>query len=225
MKTIPLKVDPIEPESSEIEMAAALLKAGKLVAFPTDTVYGVGADVFNEEAVRQIFAAKRRDPDKPLQVLIAHRSDLKTVAEELPETVDRLASEFWPGPLTLVMLAKKDFPRVVRCGRETIGVRMPANTIALKLIEAFGAPVAASSANISGSPDPVSAGEVMEYLGGKIHLIIDGGFTPGNVPSTVLDVSVHPPVLLRQGKLPAEDLERVLGIVIQWKQNMTNIVP
>jgi L-threonylcarbamoyladenylate synthase len=197
-----------------IEKAAALLRAGKLVAFPTDTVYGVGADVFNEEAVRQIFSAKKRDLDKPLQVLIAHRSDLQTIAKDQSEVLDHLASEFWPGPLTLVMLAKENFPRQVRCGRDTVGVRMPANTIALRLIEAFGAPVAATSANISGFPDPVNAGEVMEYLGGKVHLILDGGSTPGNVPSTVLDVSVHPPAILRQGKLRAEDLNRVLSIVV-----------
>jgi L-threonylcarbamoyladenylate synthase len=213
MRTIALKVDPIDPKPLEIEGAASLLKAGKLVAFPTDTVYGVGADVFNEEAVRQIFAAKKRDTDNPLQVLIAHRSDLQTIAKEQSEVLDRLASEFWPGPLTLVMLAKEDFPRQVRCGRDTIGVRMPANSVALRLIEAFGAPVAASSANISGFPDPVNAREVMEYLGGKVHLILDGGPMPGNVPSTVLDVSVHPPVILRQGKLSAEDLNRVLGMV------------
>jgi len=214
MKTITLKIDPIDPKPLEIEGAASLLKAGKLVAFPTDTVYGVGADVFNEEAVRQIFAAKKRDADNPLQVLIAHRSSLQTIAKEQSEVLDRLASEFWPGPLTLVMLAKEDFPRQVRCGGDTIGVRMPANSVALRLIEAFGAPVAASSANISGFPDPVNAREVMEYLGGKVHLILDGGPTPGNVPSTVLDVSVHPPVILRQGKLSAEDLERVLSALV-----------
>ena len=214
MRTITLKVDPIEPKSSDIEKAVVLLKEGKLVAFPTDTVYGIGADVFSEEAVQQIFAVKRRDINKPLQVLISHRGDLQTIARNQPEILDRLASEFWPGPLTLVMLAKKDFPRQVRCGRDTVGVRMPANNIALKLIEAFGAPIAATSANISGFPDPVNAGEVMEYLGGKVHLILDGGPTYGNVPSTVLDISVRPAVILRQGKLAAEELNRVLSTVL-----------
>jgi L-threonylcarbamoyladenylate synthase len=211
MKTILLKIDPVDPEPPEIEKAAALLKIGKLVGFPTDTVYGIGADVSNEEAVRQIFAVKRREPDKPLQVLIAHRDDLQTIARGQSEVLDRLASEFWPGPLTLVMLAKSDFPRQVRCGRDTVGVRMPANTIALKLIEAFGAPIAATSANIAGFPDPVSAEEVMEYLGGKVDLILDGGTTPGNVPSTVLDISVRPPAILRQGKLAIEDLNKALS--------------
>ena len=213
MKNIVVKVDPADPEPVEIEKAVELLRVGKLVAFPTDTVYGVGADVFNDEAVEQIFAAKKRPPDKPLQVLIANKSDLQIIAKTRTDALDRLASEFWPGPLTLVMPAREDFPRRVRCGGDTIGVRMPANAIALKLIEAFGGPVAATSANVSGLPDPVDAAEVMEYLGGKIHLVIDGGSTPGNVPSTVLDISVHPPLILRRGKLSVEDLRKVLGSV------------
>ncbi len=210
MKTITLKVDPVNPRPSDIERAVDLLKAGKLIAFPTDTVYGIGADVFNEEAVRKIFTAKKRDVNKPLQILIAQRGDLQKIAKDQSETLDRLASEFWPGPLTLVMLAREDFPRQVSCGRDTIGVRMPANAVALKLIEAFGAPIAATSANISGLSDPVNAAEVMEYLGGKVHLILDGGSTPGSVPSTVLDISVHPPIILRKGVLTAEDLGKIL---------------
>lgn len=197
-------------QSDILEKAAALLKAGKLVAFPTDTVYGIGADVFNEEAVEQIFAAKKRDADKPLQVLIAQKTDLQSIAKEQSEILERLAAEFWPGALTIVMLAREDFPRRVRCDRETIGVRMPANPIALKLIETFGAPIAATSANISGFPDAVSAEEVMDYLGNEVDLIIDGGVVPGGVPSTVLDISVHPPVVLRWGKLSKEDLAGVL---------------
>jgi L-threonylcarbamoyladenylate synthase len=214
MKTITLKVDPIEPKPEDIERAVELLKSGKLVAFPTDTVYGIGADAFNEEAVGKIFAAKKRDPDNPLQILIAQKDDLRKIAEDQSIILDRLASEFWPGPLTVVMPAREDFPRRANCGRDTIGVRMPANAIALRLIEAFGAPIAATSANISGSPDPVGAAEVMEYLGGEVALILDGGHTPGSVPSTVLDISVHPPVILRQGKLTVKDLNKVLDIVL-----------
>ena len=212
MKTITLKVDPIDPGLPEIQEAAALLRSGKLIAFPTDTVYGIGVDVFNEEAIRQIFAAKKRDIDKPLQVLIANKEDLQIIAREQSETLDRLVSKFWPGPLTIVMPAKEDFPRRVRCDRDTIGVRMPSNPIALRLIKAFGRPIAATSANISGSPDPMSAGEVLEYLSGEVSLILDGGPTPGSVPSTVLDISVNPPNILRRGKLSIADLEKVLSI-------------
>jgi L-threonylcarbamoyladenylate synthase len=213
MKTVVVKVDPADPEPGEIERAVELLESGKLVAFPTDTVYGVGADVFNDEAVEQIFTAKKREPDKPLQVLIASKGDLQIIAKTRSDALYRLASQFWPGALTIVMPAREDFPHRVRCGRDTIGVRMPANAIALRLIEAFGGPVAATSANVSGLPDPVDAAEVMEYLGGKIHLVIDGGPTPGNVPSTVVDISVHPPVVIRQGKLSVADLRRVLGTI------------
>jgi L-threonylcarbamoyladenylate synthase len=213
MKAITLKVNSVDPDPSELEEAVALLKAGKLVAFPTDTVYGVGADVFNEDAVRSIFAAKKRDINKPLQILIAQKSDLQAITRDQSEILERLASEFWPGPLTLVMLAREDFPRQVRCNRDTIGVRMPANLVALKLIEAFGVPLAATSANISGFSDPVNAREVMEYLGNEVDLILDGGTTPGSIPSTVLDISVHPPVVLREGKLGADELNRVLQAV------------
>ena len=217
MRATILKVDPVNPKLSEIGKAVKSLKSGKLIAFPTDTVYGIGADVFNEDAVRSIFAAKKRDMNKPLQVLIAQRSDLKSIAREQSEILDRLASEFWPGPMTLVMLAKESFPRSVRCGRDTIGVRMPANPVALKLIETFGVPIAATSANISGFPDPVSAEEVMEYLGNKIDLILDGGVTPGSVPSTVLDISVSPPVVLREGKLSRDRLNKVLHEIEQME--------
>jgi len=210
MKAITVEIDPVNPDPSELEKAAALLRAGKLVAFPTDTVYGVGADVFNENAVRSIFAAKKRDTNKPLQILIAQEGDLEAIAKDQSKILKRLASEFWPGPLTIVMLAKEDFPRRVRCDRDTIGVRMPANLVALRLIEAFGAPVAATSANISGLPDPVNAGEVMKYLGDEMALILDGGATSGSIPSTVLDISVSPPVVLRQGKLSRNELNRVL---------------
>lgn len=212
MRTIVLKVDPTNPCPAKLEKAVVALKAGKLVAFPTDTVYGVGADIFNDEAVRNIFTVKKRNLNKPLQALVAHRSDFRAIAKNWSEMLDRLVSEFCPGALTLVMLARDDFPRQARCGRNTIGVRMPANPVALRLIESFGAPIAATSANISGFPDPASAGEAMKYLGGKVELILDGGVTPGNIPSTVLDVSVSPPAMLRQGKLSAEELNRVLSI-------------
>jgi len=210
--TLALKIDPVKPEPLKIEKAVEFLRAGKLIAFPTDTVYGIGANVFDENAVQGIFTAKKRDVNKPLQVLIAHKDNLRFITSDQSEILARLSSEFWPGPLTIVMLAKDSFPRQVRCGKDTIGVRMPANPIALKLIEAFGMPIAATSANISGYPDPMKAEEVMEYLGDKLDLILDGGTTPGSIPSTVLDISVYPPVILRHGKLSIEELNNVSSI-------------
>lgn len=209
--TTVLKIDPINPDRSEIKQAVRLLKAGKLVVFPTDTVYGIGSDAFNENAVNSIFHVKKRAPDRPLQILISSKDELKYITDSQLEILEQLAFEFWPGPLTIVVPAKKDFPRWVTCGLDTVGIRMPANKIALKLIETFGAPIAATSANISGQPDPVNLQDVIEYLGEEIHLIIDGGPTPGNIPSTVLDISVNPPIVLRQGRLAIKELNRVLN--------------
>jgi L-threonylcarbamoyladenylate synthase len=211
MKTIVLNVDPINPDTSDIEKAVEMLKAGKLIAFPTDTVYGIGADAFNKDAVERIFDAKGRDSRKPLQVLIADKNDLTLIFDGQSDILDHLVAKFMPGALTIVIPAKKDFPRWVTCGLDTVGVRMPANKIALDIIKAFGKPIAATSANISGFPDPKNAENVLEHLNGKIDLIIDGGPTLDNVPSTVLDISVNPPKILRQGKLSAEDLKEILN--------------
>ena len=210
MKTIILSIDPIKPESSDIEKAAEMLKAGKIVAFPTDTVYGIGADIFNKDAVERIFAVKGRDSKKPLQVLIADINDLNLIVEKQSDTLHHLAEKFFPGALTIVVPAKENFPRWVTCGLDTVGVRMPANTIALEMIKAFGRPIAATSANTSGFPDPKNAQQVLEYLERKIDLLLDGGPTNDNIPSTVIDISVHPPIILRKGKLSAEELDQVL---------------
>jgi len=210
MKTIILSVDPVNPRPSDIEKAVEILKAGGLVAFPTDTVYGIGADAFNKDAVERIFTAKGRDSRKPLQVLIADKNDLNLVSEKQSDILHRLVERFFPGALTIVVPAKEDFPSWVTCGLDTVGVRMPSNPIALEMIKAFGKPIAATSANISGLPDPKNAQQVLEYLDGKIDLILDGGSTPDNVPSTVIDISVDPPKILRQGKLTLEELNKVL---------------
>lgn len=208
MKTSVIKVNSSNI-NTVIEMTADILKSGNLVAFPTDTVYGIGTDAFNKSAVEKIFDAKGRDSKKPLQVLIADKKDLDFIAEEKSDMLYRLVEKFMPGALTIVMLAKKDFPRWVTCGLDTVGVRMPANTLALEIIKAFGKPISATSANISGMPDPKDAQQVIEYLDGKIDLILDGGATPDNVPSTVLDISVNPPKILRQGKISAEEINEI----------------
>ena len=198
------------PESSDIAKAAEILKAGKLVAFPTDTVYGIGADAFSKDAIERIFTAKGRDSKKPLQILIADKDDLNFIVEKQSDTLHRLVDRFFPGALTIVVPAKADFPRWVTCGLDTVGVRMPSNPIALEMIKAFGKPIAATSANISGLPDPKDAQQVLEYLDGKVDFILDGGATPDNVPSTVIDVSVNPPKILRQGKLTVDELSKAL---------------
>ena len=212
MNTIVLSVDSIKPESAKIEKAVEMLKLGNLVAFPTDTVYGIGADAFNKSAVERIFTAKGRDSKRPLQVLIADKDDLNLIVEKQSDILHQLVDRFFPGALTIVVPAKADFPRWVTCGLDTVGVRMPSNPIALEMIKAFGRPISATSANISGFPDPKNAQQVLEYLDGKIDLILDGGSTPDDVPSTVIDISVNPPKILRHGKISAEDLKEIFSV-------------
>jgi L-threonylcarbamoyladenylate synthase len=208
MKTLVLKVDATKPNPEDIEKAVDVLKKGGLVAFPTDTVYGIGADVFNKDAVERIFSAKGRDSRKPLQVLIADKTDLSFIADNQSDILHRLVDKFMPGALTIVMSAKSDFPKWVTCGLDTVGVRMPANVLALEMIKAFGRPIAATSANISGMPDPKDAQQVLEYLDGKLDLILDGGAPTDNIPSTVIDISVNPPRILRHGVIPEDKLRK-----------------
>ncbi|MGB9595436.1 MAG: L-threonylcarbamoyladenylate synthase, partial [Candidatus Poribacteria bacterium] len=209
MTTI-LKVDPMIPNQQDIEKAVDVLKSGGLVAFPTDTVYGIGADCFNKGAVERIFDVKGRDLRKPLQILIADKNDLNCITENRSQILNRLADKFMPGPLTIVITTKKDFPRWGTCGLNTVGVRMPANTLTLQMIKAFGKPISATSANLSGLSDPKDADEVLKYFDGKIDLLLDGGPTIDNVPSTVLDITVNPPKILRQGALSEEELRKEL---------------
>ncbi|MBD3182046.1 threonylcarbamoyl-AMP synthase [Candidatus Poribacteria bacterium] len=210
MKTQVDKINHKTPSPGIIYKAARIIKFGGLVAFPTDTVYGIGADVFNDEAVEKIYKVKRRTLHKPLQILVAQKSDLKNITDNWSDLLETLVSKFWPGALTIVMKAKADFPSRVRCGLDTVGVRMPDNKIALELINACEGPIAASSANISEHPDAKSAHEVLDYMDGKVDLLIDGGDTPGSTPSTVVNISISPPAVLREGGLDIEKLSDIL---------------
>lgn len=167
--------------------AQEVLQKGGLVAFPTDTVYGVGTLAFNRMAVGSIYIAKDRPDDKAIPVLIGASTDLEKVTLEISEAASRLAARFWPGPLTLVVPKHPDLPETVSA-TTTVGVRVPDHALARKLLLAAG-PMAVTSANISGQPSPSTAEEVLAQLGGRIALIIDGGKTPGGVPSTVVDCS------------------------------------
>jgi L-threonylcarbamoyladenylate synthase len=187
-----------------LESAVETLEAGGLVAFPTDTVYGIGAVAFDEEAIRSIYAAKGRPEDKAIPILVGDMPDLDRVALSLPPAARRLAERFWPGPLTLVVLKHPGLPRAVS-STETVGVRMPDHPIARALLRQSG-PLAVTSANLSGQASPRTASEVLEQLRGRIPLIIDGGQTPGGTPSTVLDCTQSEPVILRDGPLTLEDI-------------------
>ncbi|WP_297420218.1 L-threonylcarbamoyladenylate synthase [Thermococcus sp.] len=199
-------------DEMKISVAAKLILDGKLVAFPTETVYGLGADALNGEAVKRIFEAKGRPADNPLIIHIADFSDLKILAREIPKEAKLLAEKFWPGPLTMVLPRREEVPHVTTGGLDTVAVRMPAHPIALALIRA-STMIAAPSANISGKPSPTLAEHVVDDFYGRIEAIIDGGETKVGVESTVLDLTSERPTLLRPGGLPLEDIERVIGEV------------
>jgi len=189
-----------------IDVAARILAEGGLVAFPTDTVYGVGAHAFQPDAVERIYMAKVRPRDKAIPILLAQADDLALVAEGITETAWLLAERFWPGGLTLVLPKKANVPDVVSAGGPTVAVRVPDHPVPLALIAALGAPLAATSANLSGRPSLVTAGEVEAELGGRIELILDGGRCPGGVPSTVLDLTTDPPTILRAGAIGVKEI-------------------
>lgn len=190
--------------------AAETIRSGGLVAFPTETVYGLGANGFMPEAVAKIFKAKGRPQDNPLILHIADIADAYELAQEVPPDALRLASLFWPGPLTMVLRKRPVVPDIVTAGLDTVAIRMPANDIALELIRRAGVPIAAPSANVSGRPSPTSGEHVLNDLGGVIDMIIDGGPTRIGVESTVIDMSGARPTLLRPGGLGLEDLKLVL---------------
>jgi len=194
--------------SATISHAHEILQRGGLVAFPTDTVYGVGALAFDGKAVESIYAAKDRPVEKAIPVLIGDRDDLGKVGIDIPEAARQLASRFWPGPLTILVPKRADLPSAVSA-TSTVGVRVPDHEVARALLRLAG-PMAVTSANISGEQSPVTAREVYEQLRGRIPLIINGGETPGGVPSTLVDCTVSELKILREGPISWEELRSAL---------------
>jgi len=206
-----IKVDPLHPNRASILEAALVLRNGGLVAFPTETVYGLGANAYDKEAVKKVFEAKMRPPDNPLIVHISKIEHLGEIALDVPEKAYKLIERAWPGPLTLILRKSPKVPPEVTGGMETVAVRMPAHPVALELIEQAGVPVAAPSANLSGRPSPTTAEHVVRDLWGRVDVILDGGETFLGVESTVLNILSEPPALLRPGPVSVEDLEAILG--------------
>lgn len=200
IKTEIIKIDPRLPDEAAIKKAVRIIKAGGLVAFPTETVYGLGADYMNKYAVERLYEVKKRPRNKPFTVHIADLRTLDELSCEISGAVRMLIKRFWPGPLTIIFKTKNDVK---------VGVRMPANRIALDFILACGTPIAAPSANISGKKPPLSAEEVISGLGGEINLILDGGKTEVGVESTVLDVSSEPYKILREGAIKKSEIEKI----------------
>lgn len=213
MNTLLLRVNPLDPEIDTIRKAAEIIKKGGLVAFPTETVYGLGADALNPEAVKKIYEAKGRPLDNPIIVHISNRDMLGQVAEEVPELAWRLINKFWPGPLTLVLRRSARLPELTVAGLDTVAVRMPKHRVALRLIEESGRPIAAPSANLSGSPSPTRPEHVVKDLYGRIDAIIEAGETEIGVESTVISLVDEPPTILRPGGVTLEELRDEIGEV------------
>ncbi|MCI0486510.1 MAG: threonylcarbamoyl-AMP synthase [Blastocatellia bacterium] len=213
METLTLQLDPERPQEDAIEWAASIIRGGGLVAFPTETVYGLGADATRESAIQKIFKAKDRPADNPLIVHVSDREMLSLVARNISREAEVLIERFWPGPLTLVLERKAEIARSVSAGLPTVAVRMPKNKVALELIRRSRVPIAAPSANRSGRPSPTSAAHVARDIGGRIDMILDAGRTTIGIESTVLDMTVSPPVILRPGWITREMLAGVLGKV------------
>jgi L-threonylcarbamoyladenylate synthase len=197
--------------NNEIEKAIAILCAGGLVAFPTETVYGLGADASNPAAVKKIFAAKGRPQNHPLIVHLPDASHLAHWAREIPIAAHRLGERFWPGPLTLILRRAENVPDVLTGGQDTVGLRVPAHPVAHALLKEFGSGIAAPSANRFGRISPTTAEHVRAELGEQVDMVLDGGSCDIGIESTIVDLSGSQPTLLRPGKIAASEIEEILG--------------
>lgn len=210
MDTIIEKIDPGNIDADVMDRAGKLIAEGELVAFPTETVYGLGGDALDPDASRKIYAAKGRPSDNPLIVHIAEFDDMKRVAREVPEQARKLADAFWPGPLTMIVWKSDAVPEATTGGMKTVAVRMPNHPVALELIRRSGCLIAAPSANTSGRPSPTEAQHVAEDLSGKIAMILDGGPVGIGIESTIIDLTEEKPMILRPGYITPEMLSEVL---------------
>lgn len=213
MQTEIRKVNPEVFEDKELDKACQILKEGGLVAFPTETVYGLGGDALSPEAAHKIYAAKGRPSDNPLIVHIADMQGLYDVAENISAKASALAEAFWPGPLTMIFQKKEKVPMSTTGGLQTVAVRMPSHPVAAALIQRSGVYIAAPSANTSGRPSPTKAEHVVEDLSGKIDMIIDGGQVGIGLESTIVDMTGEVPVILRPGYITKKMMEEVIGEV------------
>lgn len=221
MKTQTLVVDALVPQAAPIAAAAAVIRAGGLVAMPTETVYGLAADATNPAAVAAIFHAKGRPSTDPLIVHITTRAQIDHIARNLPPAFSLLADAFWPGPLTMLLPKHPAISPAITAGFDTVAVRMPAHPVALALIAAAGVPLVAPSANLFSHPSPTSAAHVLHDLDGRIDMVLDAGSSQIGVESTIVDLTQTPARILRQGDVSAEQLTTILGEVIVQQRTLT----
>jgi L-threonylcarbamoyladenylate synthase len=217
-----LTVDPDRPESDAIRTAADTIRAGGLVAFPTETVYGLGGNALDLHAIARIFAAKGRPANNPVIVHVADEAAARALAHAWPDAAARLAAAYWPGPLTLVVEKAAQVPDSVTAGGPTVAIRVPSHPVALALVRAAGVPIAAPSANPSGHVSPTTAGHVLAILMDKVDLILDGGPTTVGLESTVVDVTCSPPAILRPGMVTASQILGQIGHVVSRRAGAAN---
>jgi len=190
----------------QVNRAAGILRSGGIAAYPTDTVYGLGADVFNDRAVTKVFTAKKRPPGMPLPVLIAETSQLRELVEVITPTAKILMDKYWPGGLTIVFNRAPAFHSLVLADSGKVAVRLPGHPVTLRLIQELGRPIVGTSANLHNSPAALTAAGVKKQLGDTVDFIIDGGPCPGGTESTIVDITVNPPVILRKGAIPEKEI-------------------
>jgi len=205
------RICPEKPDDEALNAAAAVLCAGGLVVFPTETVYGLAADAFNVDAVRKVFEVKRRVLSEALPVQIGDAEDIVKVAGRLSKAAEHLVERFFPGPITLVVEKNPALPDIVTGGKPTVGIRMPDHPTAIEMIRRFGGPIVATSANISGGANPITADDAIMQLGGSVDLVLDGGAAEIGAASTVVDVTVSPPRVLRAGPITADQIASAVG--------------
>jgi len=212
MKTQIIKINPALIEVDKIKSIAGILKNQGVIAYPTDTFYGLGTDCFSREAIKRVYQLKKRQEAKPLSVMVSNSEQVREIAVEIPPSFWILSREFWPGPLTLVFKASSLLPQELLGPSQTIGVRLPALSWLTELIEEAKFPITATSANISGEKETANVERVIQVFWGKVDLIVDGGKTPGKKPSTILDLTQKTPKILREGAIPEAKLRKYMQV-------------
>ncbi len=207
-----VKIDLSAPQTSALEEAADILREGGIVAYPTETFYGLGADAFNEVAIKKLYQIKGRDLNKPISILIRDQEMLKQVANSIPPVAERLMQELWPGPLTLIFKCRDQLPSYLTGGTGKVGVRISSQLTAQRLLEILELPITATSANLSGGKSPITAQEILGSSANGIDLILDGGKLPGQRGSTIVDLTLFPPKIVREGEIPGRVIMDFLKI-------------